>query len=76
MSLLQVYQGHRAANVAINFLMIATIAINQKYLGDVVLIGTPIDLSRLIKINKPSMRIGYRLEEKGSPDLNTVLKNI
>ena len=43
---------------------------------DVVLIGTPIDLSRLIKINKPSLRIGYRLEEKGSPDLKSVLKNI
>jgi len=43
---------------------------------DVVLVGTPIDLSRLIKINKPSMRIGYRLEEKGSPNLKTVLENI
>jgi predicted GTPase len=43
---------------------------------DVVLIGTPIDLSRLIKINKPSMRVGYRLEEKGSPNLQSVLENI
>jgi predicted GTPase len=43
---------------------------------DVVLIGTPIDLSRLITINKPSLRIGYRLEEKGSPNLNDVLESI
>jgi predicted GTPase len=42
----------------------------------VVLIGTPIDLSRLIKINKPSLRIRYRLEEKGSPNLQTVLAKI
>jgi predicted GTPase len=40
---------------------------------DVVLVGTPIDLTRLIKIDKPSYRVGYRLEEKGSPDLNSVL---
>ncbi len=28
---------------------------------DLVLVATPIDLTRLIKINKPNMRIGYRL---------------
>lgn len=32
---------------------------------DLVLIATPIDLSRLITIDKPHMRIGYRLEEHG-----------
>ena len=32
---------------------------------DIVLIGTPIDLTRLIKINKPALRVGYDLEEKG-----------
>jgi len=36
---------------------------------DVVLVGTPIDLTRLININKPSMRVGYALEERGKPDL-------
>jgi predicted GTPase len=30
---------------------------------DLVLIGTPIDLGRLIRINKPSMRVFYELEE-------------
>lgn len=33
---------------------------------DLVLIATPIDLTRLISIDKPVMRIGYRLEEHGS----------
>jgi predicted GTPase len=33
---------------------------------DVVLVGTPIDLTRLIKINKPNMRVGYDLDEKGT----------
>ncbi|NNE09010.1 MAG: GTPase [Gemmatimonadetes bacterium] len=32
---------------------------------DMVLVATPIDLTRLIKIEKPHMRIGYRLEEEG-----------
>jgi predicted GTPase len=43
---------------------------------DLVLVGTPIDLTRLIKINKPSFRIGYRLQEKGKPDLNSVLEQL
>ena len=30
---------------------------------DLVLIGTPIDLSRLLKINKPTMRVRYELAE-------------
>ena len=32
---------------------------------DLVLIATPIDLTRLIDIDKPHMRIGYALEEEG-----------
>jgi predicted GTPase len=40
---------------------------------DVVLIGTPIDLSRLVNISKPALRVGYALAEKGSPDLNEIL---
>ncbi len=32
---------------------------------DLVLIATPIDLTRLIDIDRPHMRIGYRLEEEG-----------
>ncbi|MBL7996835.1 GTPase, partial [bacterium] len=40
---------------------------------DVVVIGTPIDLSRLIKIEKPSVRIRYDLQEIGKPNLDTIL---
>ncbi len=40
---------------------------------DLVLIGTPIDLTRLIDVNKPTLRIGYSLEERGTPDLAGIL---
>lgn len=40
---------------------------------DVVIIGTPIDLSRIIKINKKSIRVKYELQEIGRPDLEEVL---
>lgn len=40
---------------------------------DSVVIGTPIDLSRVIKINKPSTRVNYDLQEIGYPDLANVL---
>jgi predicted GTPase len=40
---------------------------------DSVIIGTPIDLSRIIKINKPTVRVSYDLQEIGKPDLETVL---
>ncbi|HHU20659.1 MAG TPA: GTPase [Bacilli bacterium] len=40
---------------------------------DAVIIGTPIDLSRVIKINKPTARIHYDLNEVDGPSLDTVL---
>ncbi len=40
---------------------------------DAVVIGTPIDLGRLINITKPSTRVYYDLQEIGYPDLKTVL---
>lgn len=40
---------------------------------DLVIIGTPIDLRRIIKIKKPSVRVMYELQEIGMPDLKTVL---
>ncbi len=40
---------------------------------DVVLSGTPIDLSRAIKVKKPIVRVRYELQEIGKPDLGTVL---
>ncbi|MGC9366198.1 MAG: cyclic 2,3-diphosphoglycerate synthase [bacterium] len=41
---------------------------------DLVIIGTPIDLSRICKINKPWVRVKYDLQEIGKPDLEQVLK--
>jgi predicted GTPase len=40
---------------------------------DSVVIGTPIDLSRIIKINKPFTRVYYNLQEIGRPNLDGVL---
>ncbi|MFZ0281555.1 MAG: cyclic 2,3-diphosphoglycerate synthase [Bacteroidales bacterium] len=42
---------------------------------DSVIIGTPIDLNRIIKINKPSTRVYYNLQEIGEPDLSQVIDN-
>jgi predicted GTPase len=41
---------------------------------DSVVIGTPIDLGRILKINKPSTRVMYELQEIGSNTLESVLK--
>ena len=38
-----------------------------------VVIGTPIDLNRIINIEKPNTRVYYNLQEIGRPDLNMVL---
>lgn len=40
---------------------------------DMVVIGTPIDLSRVIKINKPHQRVRYELQEIGQPTLQDIL---
>jgi predicted GTPase len=41
---------------------------------DSVVIGTPIDLGRILKINKPSTRVMYDLQEIGGNTLETVLR--
>ncbi|MBF0205954.1 MAG: GTPase [Oligoflexia bacterium] len=41
---------------------------------DLVIIGTPIDLSRIINIRKPCMRVQYELQEIGMPTLESVLR--
>ena len=43
---------------------------------DVVIIGTPIDLTKLIKIQKPVVRVTYELEEIGDTDIKEILKDI
>jgi predicted GTPase len=40
---------------------------------DSVVIGTPIDLSRIIKIDKPHTQVTYNLQEIGRPDLAMVI---
>jgi len=41
---------------------------------DLVIVGTPIDLTRVLKINKPSQRVRYELQEIGQPTLEDLLK--
>ncbi len=43
---------------------------------DAVVIGTPIDLRKLIKINKPAVRVTYELQEIGKPNLEDALKKL
>jgi predicted GTPase len=40
---------------------------------DLVLVATPIDLRRVVEINKPTLRVGYELAEKGEPTLEQIL---
>ena len=40
---------------------------------DVVIIGTPIDLSRIVSIDKPHVRVTYSLEEITKPGLKEIL---
>ncbi|MFY9525740.1 MAG: GTPase, partial [Limnochordia bacterium] len=41
---------------------------------DAVIVGTPIDLARVVKIDKPNVRVRYDLQEIGSPNLAEVLE--
>ncbi len=40
---------------------------------DVVVSGTPIDLTKVVKINKPLINVKYELQEIGKPDLTDIL---
>ena len=40
---------------------------------DVVVIGTPIDLRRIVNINKPAVMVGYNLQEIGFPTLEQLI---
>ena len=40
---------------------------------DLVVVGTPIDLTRVIKITKPYQRVRYELQEIGQPTLQDIL---
>ena len=43
---------------------------------DVVVVATPIDLRRVVTMNKPAVRVRYELEEVGSPNLEEVLTRL
>ncbi|NLC15609.1 MAG: GTPase [Firmicutes bacterium] len=43
---------------------------------DLVIIATPIDLRRVMKIEKPSLRVRYELQEVGTPDLAAAIKMV
>jgi len=43
--------------------------------ADLVLIGTPIDLRRVLKLNRPAQRVRYDLQEIGRPTLMDVLRD-
>jgi predicted GTPase len=42
---------------------------------DILVIGTPIDLTRVIKLDKPSQRVRYELQEIGQPTPEDILKH-
>lgn len=44
--------------------------------ADLVLGATPIDLSRILKLNKPVLRLHYELQEIGRPDLSDLLERL
>jgi predicted GTPase len=42
--------------------------------ADLVLVGTPIDLGRFLRVNKPTQRVRYELQEIGRPRLEDLLR--
>jgi predicted GTPase len=44
--------------------------------ADLVIIGTPIDLRKVINIEKPALRVHYELQEIGKPTLEDALKKV
>ncbi|HEY1730100.1 MAG TPA: cyclic 2,3-diphosphoglycerate synthase [Terriglobales bacterium] len=41
---------------------------------ELVLVATPIDLARTIKLDKPSVRVGYEVEELGNPEIPELIE--
>jgi predicted GTPase len=44
--------------------------------ADVVLVATPVDLRRIMRISKPALRVRYELEEIGRPNLADALREL
>ncbi len=47
----------------------------NKIEADLVIVATPIDLSRIVNFKKPTVRVSYDLEEIGTPTLTDILSN-
>ena len=41
-----------------------------------VLVATPVDLRRIVRIEKPVLRVGYEVQEIGHPDLEDALREL
>jgi predicted GTPase len=41
---------------------------------DLVIVATPVDLTRIIRIDRPMLRVRYELQEIGKPDLEDIMK--
>jgi predicted GTPase len=41
---------------------------------DLVIVATPVDLTRIVRIDKPMLRVRYELQELGTPNLEDILK--
>ena len=41
---------------------------------DLVLIATPVDLGKIIKINRPTVRVRYEVEEIGRPGIKEMVE--
>jgi predicted GTPase len=39
----------------------------------VVVVSTPVDLRRVIRLDRPSVRVTYEIEERSKPDLREIL---
>jgi predicted GTPase len=44
--------------------------------AEVVVIGTPIDLRRVMSLKKPAVRVKYELEEVGTPQMKKMLEKL
>ncbi len=48
----------------------------RKAPADLVVVGTPIDIRHLLELERPSVRVGYELQEKTRPDLAEIVSAV
>lgn len=44
--------------------------------ADLIVVGTPIDLTKVVELNKPSVRVAYELDEKVKPELEKAMSKV